>query len=129
MSASELEETGERLAQCFSYIRDVAGDGRTVDSVSLSIPMNDFLPPDQTADARPPEWLVTTLRSMWSPCEPFWHENPEFEVVMTPAAIPGPIITKVPMIRCNCCHGGLYPPGPGGTADDFKVHLSSASHR
>lgn len=129
MSASELGETGERLAQCFSYIRDVAGDGRTVDSVSLSIPMNGFPPPDQTADARPPEWLVTALGSVWSTCEQSWYKNPEFEVVMTSGAMFGPVISKVPMIRCNCCHGGLYPPGPGKTADDFKVHLSSASHR
>lgn len=117
MSASELEETGARLAQCFSYIRDVAGDGRTVD-FRLSSP--------RSAGARPPEWLVTALEPAWSTYEQFWYENPEFDVVMTSGAMFGP---EVPMIRCNCCHGGLYPPEPGKTAYGFEVHLSSASHR
>lgn len=129
MSASALEETRERLAQCFCYIRDVAGGGGTGNSVALDSALILTLPavvapPDLAADAGVPEWLVTAIASV-----PLRYRDKKYEVVMTAdgAMFNPPIVIskKVPMIKCINCFQicNLYPPGPGNTVDDFLAHL------
>lgn len=129
MSASALEETRERLAQCFCYIRDVAGGGGTGNSVALDSALiltspAASAPPDLAADARVPEWLVAALVLV-----PGGYQHEKFEAVMTAdgATFNPPIVIskKVPMIRCINCpeEFNLHPPGPGNTVDDFLAHL------
>lgn len=117
MSASALEETRERLAQCFSYIKDVAeaGGSAALDSAPILALPALVAPPDPTAYAPVPEWLLAALASMRKS-----YILSEFVAVMTPDG--------APMIICFKCPGTMYPPGPGKTVHNFRIHFESGIH-